>query len=50
MNKYMIQIFDGEYTMVYTTEAKDLWEAEKKVIKLHTFKGYDIIKMVSKQI
>lgn len=48
--KFMISIFDGTYTRVYTTEAKDLWEAEKKVIKIHTFQGFSIIKLTSKQI
>ena len=48
--KFVISIFDGTYTRIYTTEAKDLWEAEKKVLALHTHNGYDVIKIQSKEI
>jgi len=48
--KYTISIFDGTYTRIYTTEAKDLWEAEKKAIALHTHNGHGIIKIHSKEV
>ena len=33
--KYAVRIFDGEFTIIYTTEAKDTSSAENKIIKYH---------------
>lgn len=48
--KFMISIFDGIYTRIYTTEALDITIAEKKAMALHTYNGYNIIKIQAKEV
>ena len=48
--KYTIRIFDGTYTRVYTTEAKNMLQAEKKIMELHMHNGHDIIKMTTTEV
>lgn len=33
--KYAVRIFDGKFTIIYTTEANDVPSAENKIIKYH---------------
>ena len=48
--KYTIRIFDGAYTRGYTTEAKNMLEANKKIMALHMHNGHDIIKITTTEV
>lgn len=47
MKKYTVNIFDGTYTTVYTTEDKDIFNAENKIIKYHTALGGTVVKVTT---
>lgn len=46
MNKYTVRVFDGEYTSIYTTEAINGVDAEKKISDYHIALG-GVVKKVS---
>jgi len=50
MKTFSISIFDGQYTRFYTTEDKNIYLAENKVIKYHMSFGYKVVKVSSVEI
>lgn len=48
-NTYVISIFDGTYTTVYTTKDVSIFSAENKIIKYHMALGGSVIKVTTSQ-
>ena len=46
-NTYVISIFDGIYTTVYTTKETNIFTAENKIIKYHTALGGSVVKVAT---
>lgn len=47
MNKYTVRIFDGKYTTIYTTEDKDIFVAENKILRYHRALGGSVVKVTT---
>ena len=43
MKTYVIKIFDGENTTIYTTKDTDIYKAENKIKKYHFALGGDLV-------
>lgn len=48
--KYTVRIFDGQSTWIYTTQATDIYRAERKVLNYHTTLHRDAIKVTTTEI
>jgi len=47
---YVIQIFDGKETFVYTTKDNNIFTAENKIVNYHKAFGHSVIHVSTKEI
>lgn len=50
MEKFVVRIFDGESTTVYTTRDVNIYSAENKILKYHRAFGGKVVKVETTQI
>ena len=46
-NTYVVRVFDGENTTIYTTRDTDPVQAEARIRHLHITLGGDVVKMTT---
>ena len=44
---FVVRIFDGENTTIYTTKDVDIFRAENKICKYHFALGGDVVKITT---
>ena len=44
---FVVKIFDGTYSTVYTTKAENIFTAENKIVRYHTALGGSVVKVTT---
>jgi len=45
--KFVVRIFDGTHTSIYTTRDTNIFSAENKIVRYHTALGGSVVKVTT---